>query len=216
MSDSRNTPASTSGSAASPVGTSLTTTETAQPLQRVLARIQHEWLPLAVWSIGRTGRAGLVGIALLLASGVFFASTHSKLAGEVDDLREQLETARARPATSPASRAAEQPARLVGELPTRVEVPALLGTLVSEAEKAHLSIDTGKYEVLTTKASGVTRYHVSFPITGAYVQIREFIDGLLVAMPAAAISELSIERKQVGDGAVEAQLQLTLYTRGAP
>ena len=209
MSDSHTSSPSASSSMESAV-------TSAQSVQRLTARLRNEWLPFVFWALGRTGRTGLIGMALIAASGIFFLSTHSALVGEVNDLKDQLDAARARPSTVAASRPSDEPARLVGELPTRVEVPALLGTLVAQAEQAHLSIDTGKYEVSTTKASGVTRYHVSFPVTGAYVQVRAFIDSVLTALPAAAISELSIERKQVGDGSVEAQLRLTLYTRGAP
>jgi hypothetical protein len=35
-------------------------------------------------------------------------------------------------------------------------------------------------------------------------------------VPTASISELAIERKNIADGTVEANIRLTLFTRGAP
>src|ERR1700686_459093 len=46
------------------------------------ARLSNEWLPRAAWTISRTGRPGLVGIALLLAAALFLVSTHLKVAAE--------------------------------------------------------------------------------------------------------------------------------------
>ena len=77
-------------------------------------------------------------------------------------------------------------------------------------------MDTGKYEMSTSKSGDIVRYKVSFPVIGPYPQVRHFIDATLAALPAAAISELSIERKAIGDSAVEAQIRLTVFTRSAP
>jgi hypothetical protein len=35
-------------------------------------------------------------------------------------------------------------------------------------------------------------------------------------MPAVALRDLAIDRKSIGDGDVEAQLRMTVYTRSAP
>jgi Tfp pilus assembly protein PilO len=112
--------------------------------------------------------------------------------------------------------AASESAATVRDLPGRADMPALLGVLFEQANAAHLSIDTGKYDMTTTKAGGVVRYKVSFPVVGPYPQVREFIDATLKAMPAVAISDLSLERKSIGDAVVEAQIRLTVFTKGAP
>ena len=46
------------------------------------------------------------------------------------------------------------------------DLPAVLGQVFSEATRAKLAVDTGKYEVKAIKGSGVVRYHVAFPVTG--------------------------------------------------
>jgi hypothetical protein len=46
--------------------------------------------------------------------------------------------------------------------------------------------------------------------------VRQFIDATLTALPTVALSELSLTRKTIGDGSVEAQIRMTLFTRESP
>ena len=94
------------------------------PARRLALRVRNDWAPLALWHLGRTGRVGLVGIALLLASAMFFFSTHLQVAGESAALRADLASARARAATSPAG--VNESAQTLRHLPSRTEMPALL------------------------------------------------------------------------------------------
>jgi hypothetical protein len=183
------------------------------PLRRLSARLTNQWLPGVVWSVSRTGRAGLVGLALVAASTVFFASTHLRIVDDVTALRAELAAARDRAAAGPSAGADD----LAGarSLPKRADMPALLGILFEQADAAHLTIDTGKYDMTASKSGDIVRYKVSFPVVGPYPQVRQFVDATLKAMPAVAISGLSLERKSIGDGAVEAQIRLTFFTKGA-
>jgi len=181
------------------------------PLRRLGLRVRDEWLPGATWMVGRAGRPGLAGIALLAASAVFLVSTQMPVASEVASLREQLASAQRHPAATRAARSAA--AVDLRMLPARDAMPAVLGTLVKLAEDSSLTLDTGKYEASASRSGELVRYRVAFPVTGAYPQVRKFIDATLAALPAVAISDLSIERKTIGDGAVEAQIRLTVFTR---
>ncbi|MBS0394466.1 MAG: hypothetical protein JSR54_07540 [Proteobacteria bacterium] len=180
--------------------------------QRLAARVVAEWLPALGWRLSRTGRTGLAGLGLLIAAGAFYASTHVPVAAEVGTLREELASAR-REAALGSARSAAEPGHVLRALPARTDMPAVLGVLIKQAEAAHLSLDAGKYEMAATKSGEVVRYKLSFPVTGQYPQIRAFLDATLVALPAAAISELSFERKSVGDPTVEANIRLTVFTR---
>jgi Tfp pilus assembly protein PilO len=185
-------------------------------MRRWLTRASDDWMPRAVWSIQRTGRLGLSGLALLIASAVFLVSTYLPLASELDNLRGQVKSVSTRAAVENPTTAGDSGAALLRSLPQRGQMPALLGVLVQQAEAAHLSIDTGKYESTALKSGAVMSYKVSFPVTGPYPQVRRFIDATLVALPAAAVTELSITRKTIGDSAVEAQIRLTVFTRDTP
>jgi hypothetical protein len=185
------------------------------PARRMLARISDHWLPRLTWSLQRTGRAGLAGTALLAASVVFLVSTYLPLAREVEDLRSQAGSTHVE-SSADARPASDTGTALLRGLPSRTDAPALLGALLEQANAAHLSIDTGKYETSPPKSGGVMSYQVSFPVSGPYPQVRQFIDATLTALPAVALSELSLTRKTIGDGSVEAQIRLTIFTREGP
>jgi hypothetical protein len=182
--------------------------------RQVAARLGNEWLPRAGWTISRTGRPGLVGIALLLAAALFLLSTHLEVAGEVEALRADVATARGKGRAAPGDEVAAR-ATAARALPARTDMPAILRALFEKATQARLVLQTGKYEISAKRAGGVVRHHVSFPVTGTYPQIRAFIDSTLSTMPAVAISDLVLERKSIADPDVEAQLRFTVYTAAA-
>ena len=183
--------------------------------RRLAGRLGNEWLPRAAWTISRTGRPGLVGIALLLAAALFLVSTHLKVAAEVEALRGDLAAAKRQGHTAVANEVAGPAAAMRG-LPARADMPAILRQLFDHAAQARLAVDTAKYEVAATSSGGVIRHRISFPVTGSYPQVREFIDATLATMPAVALSDLVLERKSIADGNVEAQIRMTVYTRSAP
>jgi hypothetical protein len=188
----------------------------ARPLtRRLTGRLGSEWLPRAGWTISRTGRPGLVGIALLLAAALFLVSTHLKVAAEVEALRAELAAApsRVRPA---AADPIVEPAPAMRVLPERDDMPGVLRQVFDNATQAQLAVDTAKYEIDATRSSGVVRYQIAFPVVGPYPQIRAFIDTTLATMPAVALRDLVLERKSIADGDVVAQVRMTVYTRSAP
>jgi hypothetical protein len=189
--------------------------DVARIVRWVGGQITNVWLPGLSWRVGRTGRPGLAGLALLGASVVFFFSTHLPVAEEVLRLRSDLTGAETRAAQSPPPTLSE-PASALRSLPARTQMPQVLGTLLKQADAAQLSIDTAKYEISATKAGALVRYRMSFPINGPYPSVRRFIDATLIAIPALAIEDLSITRKSIADQAVEAQVRVSIFTRSTP
>jgi Tfp pilus assembly protein PilO len=183
--------------------------------RRLTVRFRNLWLPHAAWTISRTGRPGLVGIALLLAAALFLFSTHLKVVAEVEALRADLAAAQ-RQGRPPAAVSIADPVTAMRALPDRADMPVILRQLFNEATRARLAVDTARYEVAAMRSSGVVRYQIAFPVTGPYTQVRAFIDATLATMPAVALSDLVLERKSIADGNVEAQIRMTVYTRSAP
>jgi hypothetical protein len=179
---------------------------------QLVGQLRTEWLPRAAWSISRTGRLGLAGIALLVASGLFLVSTHLEIAGEVESLRDNLATSRrARPGTA---EKAPGPATARPALPARTEMPAILRQLFNRAAQAGLALDAGRYEVSAGGSGGIVRYQIALPVTGSYPKIRSFIDSALATIPAIALNELAFDRKSIGEAEVQAQIRMTVYTAG--
>jgi hypothetical protein len=179
--------------------------------RRLAVRLSNEWLPRAAWTLSRTGRPGLVGIALLLAAALFLFSTHLKVTAEIEALRADLAAAHGQPRTAPADKGAD-PDSAMRALPARNDMPAILRQLFNKATQARLAVDTGKYEINAMANSGVVRYQIAFPVTGPYPRIRAFIDATLATMPAVALSDLVLDRKSIAEADVEAQIRMTVYT----
>ena len=192
------------------------TTAVSLPLGRgLMTRARTEWLPVAAWKVGRTGRPGFLGLALLLASAIFLVSTHLDVASDVEALRAQA-------ALAPAQRSVAIVEDQAGQAPgtpvfaPRSTLPATLHQIFDQAALARLSVDTARYEISAVKGTGVFRYRLSFPVTGPYPQVRAFIDSVLATMPAVALTDLTLERKTIGSANVEAQIRLTVYTGSDP
>jgi hypothetical protein len=177
-------------------------------------RAARGWLSRAGWTVTRTGRSGLAGIALLLAAALFVVSTHRSVVADVQALRAEVVAAQEQARTAVAQEAAD-PEPAARALPARTEMPEILRQLYAKATAAELSVDTARYEIDATKGN-VVRYRIAFPVTGPYTHIRAFIDEALSTMPSLALKDLALERKSIGDGNVEAQIRMTVYTRSTP
>ena len=180
----------------------------AAPARGLAARVRTVWLPRAGWTIGRTGRTGLVGVALLVASALFLVSTQLPLADEVKSLRAELASAQGQPHADVA-KLADPSSRLA--LPGRAEIPTIVRQLFTRATQARLEVDAGRYEISSGGTGNIARYQIAFPVTGPYPAIRSFIDRTLAAMPAVGLSELSLDRKTIADSNVDAQIRMTVY-----
>ncbi|HEY2685055.1 MAG TPA: type 4a pilus biogenesis protein PilO [Steroidobacteraceae bacterium] len=185
-------------------------------VQALRVQIAEVWLPRAVWTVSRSGRAGLVGIGLMGASLVFLISTYLPVRGEIQQLGSDLGVARAHAAAVSKVAVANDSPQTLRNLPKRNEVPDLLAKLLQRADAAQLSIDTAKYEVSAGKAGAIVRYQVAFPVSGPYPRVREFIDSTLSDMPALSLDGLAIQRKSISDPDITAQITMTVFTRGVP
>jgi hypothetical protein len=106
--------------------------------------------------------------------------------------------------------------RLVASLPTRAQIPAVIGQIFIQAKEAGVSLDTGHYVFSPAKAGAIARYDLEFPVKASYPDIRGFINRTLSAVPAAALAKLHVERKAVGDPVVNANIGFVVFVRGEP
>ena len=172
-------------------------------LSRALPQLQYRIM--RVGPAGVAGMAALVG-ALALAAGALWPAMQSLQA-----MRAQL----ARPgATHAASQPVDELDRFVAALPSRAQIPAVLGQVLEQAGKSEVELDKGQYSYSPAQSGRLARYAFEFPIKGSYPNIRQFVDNTLVAVPAAGLDKLSIERKNIGDAAVTADVRFVVYVRG--
>jgi hypothetical protein len=168
-------------------------------------------LPQLQYRITRVGPAGVAGLAALvgaltLAAGALWPAMHS-----LQSMRAEL----ARPGSAhPASQPVDDLDRFVAALPSRGQIPAVLGQVLEQANKSEVVLDKGQYSYSPAQSGRLARYAFEFPIKGSYPNIRQFVDNTLVAVPAAGLDKLSVERKNIGDAAVTADVRFVVYVRG--
>jgi len=189
--------------------TALAPAARATPLARVqgaarqlVAQVQYRVARLGI--AGHAGLAALTAAAVLVVS-VLVPSQHALQAVSAD-------LARARH-TSAVATAEQAGPRLVTSLPTRAEVPKVIGQVFAEAKAVGVPLDTGRYLYTPAKGGEIARYELEFPVKASYPDIRSFIDHTLAAVPAAALGKLRIERKAVGDAVVTADIEFLVFLR---
>jgi hypothetical protein len=60
-------------------------------------------------------------------------------------------------------------------------------------------------------AGRIERYEIVLPVAGSYPQLREFLKRALAEIPVLSLDQLTLKRESREDGAVRAELKMTLH-----
>lgn len=184
------------------------------PANSALERVQAAagqvvpYLQYRVMRLGVAGQAGLAALtaAVAIAIGALIPAYNAMQTLSADLVRAQH---------GPGGYSLEQAVpRLMASLPTRGQMPAVLAQVYAEAKAAGVPLDTGRYTFTQGKGGSVAHYDLEFPVKGAgYPAIRTFINRTLTVVPAASLEKLQIERKAVGEQAVNADIGFVVFVR---
>lgn len=181
-------------------------------LQRRAEHLMVRALPQARYQLMRVGPAGLTGIGTLLAAAVAALVLLLPAQQSVEALRNELiKTGHAAPASA---KPPLSPQQFAASLPTRDQVPALLGVVLAQATDAGIVLEQGRYTFSAATSNKLAHYTFEFPVKANYSNIRTFIDKSLAALPALGLDKLRVERKNVGDAVVSADVGFVIYLRG--
>ncbi len=170
-------------------------------------------VPEIRYRLTRLGLTGLAGLVSLAAAAILVIVALIPAQQSIQALTGQLSQAsQAHPA--PAAQTLS-PRQFAGTLPSRGQVPALLGTVLAQASGAGVVLEQGKYTFTPAAGNRLARYSFEFPVKAEYANIRAFINKSLTAIPALGLDKLHIERKNVGDTTVTAEVGFVIYLRGA-
>ena len=182
-------------------------------LQQRATRVLVRAGPQIRYRLARVGAAGLTGVAALCAAGI--AAIAMLLPAHQSVLALRAELLKAGHAVPVAAQPELSPQQFAASLPTREQIPALLGVVLVQATEAGVVLDQGKYTFTPAAANHLARYSFDFPVKADYGNIRTFIDKALTAIPALGLDKLRLERKNVGDTLVTAEVGFVIYLRGA-
>jgi hypothetical protein len=183
------------------------------PAQNIVSRLSGSIIRVIStghYQLLRLGPAAVVGVAATLAAVVIGLTAVMSIRDATHDLELRIANARQHP---PAARPEDAAGKLVSSLPSREQMPAVLGQVLEQARSAGVRLATGHYAYSPPKAGQVARYELDFPLKAEYPSVRDFIDRILTAVPSAGLDKLDIERKAVGDTLVNADVRFVVFVR---
>ncbi len=186
-----------------------------QHLSNLARLVSTRVAPYIAYQVQRGGRAGVMGIALIIFSLVCFVSANSPLRNQLADLQTEISTAHASQVVADTV-VREVPSKtLISNLPSRAELPAVTEQIVARADAAGLALEQGSYEVKVVGSGEIARASLTFPVHGGYPNIRRFIDETLAVIPGAALDGLQLQRKEIGAAEIDAEIRFAVYLRNA-
>ena len=175
--------------------------ETVKAIREKLARLPHELGPL-----------GLASLALLVALGIFHWLVMQPMQARDAELQDRV--ARQAPAAAaqdhgPASNP-DRVAAVYDFLRKDQQTTDWLATLYGIGTATGVQLKSAAYR--TQPAEGrIVRYEIVLPVAGSYAQIREFLRRSLAEIPVLSLDQISLKRENRNDGAINAELRLTLH-----
>lgn len=187
----------------------------AAPLTGIVTRMRASSLiPYARYGARKLGHAGIIGLSILIFSAAAFVSTNSPLHDQVASQTLELDNLRAIASNEHGSVRASYPLdsarEIVAQLPSRNDLPQIMGQIVAVATAAGLSLDRGSYAFTSTESGDISSYRLKLPVRGSYPQVREFIENTLAAVPAAALESMRVERNEVSSQVIAADLEFAV------
>ena len=111
---------------------------------------------------------------------------------------------------------AEQIAAFERFFPPMANINQVLGEIYSAAEKEKLVLERGEYNLSEESGLAVLRYKINLPVKGPQADIKRFVRRMLRDIPALSLDSISMQRNNVGEPTVEAQIRISVFLRGTP
>ena len=185
--------------------------ESRRDLSVRLSRAVAQTIPIVYYRLVRLGPAGIAGLAAMLVAAAIGVTALVGVRSATDALDRQIAQMRQRPKLATGDDLAI--AKVLAQLPTRGQIPGVIGQMLGEARQAGVALDVGHYSYSPPRGGGVGRYELEFPVKAEYVSVRDFINRTLLAVPSAGLDKLHIERKAVGDTLVSADVRFVVFVR---
>ena len=101
--------------------------------------------------------------------------------------------------------------RLQAQFGDRAQAQQHVKSLFAIAAANDLTLDQGEYKETLLPGGLGYQYQIVLPVKAPYRSIRRFCEQVLLAMPFAALAEVSLKRETVSDEMVGASLEFTLF-----
>ena len=169
-------------------------------LREKLARLPHELGPL-----------GLASLAVLVALGIFHWLVIEPMQARNAELQERVaRQERAAQEPGPAN-TQDRVAAVYDFLRKDQQTTDWLATLYGIGTATGVQLKSAAYRTQPAAEGRIVRYEIVLPVAGSYPQIREFLRRSLAEIPVLSLDQINLKREHRNDGAVNAELRLTLH-----
>ncbi|MCO6056675.1 GspMb/PilO family protein [Pseudomonas sp. MOB-449] len=96
-------------------------------------------------------------------------------------------------------------------LPAQLDATGAIDRIYVLAQQEGIALARGEYALGLDPKTRLARYQVLLPVRGSYPQLRRFLHGLQAQLPALALEEVDLQRKQIADSELEGRIRMTLY-----
>jgi Tfp pilus assembly protein PilO len=96
-------------------------------------------------------------------------------------------------------------------LPAQLDATGAFDRLYTLAQQEGITLARAEYALGLDPKTSLARYQVLLPVRGSYPQLRRFLHGLQAQLPAMALEEVDLQRKQIADSQLEGRIRMTLY-----
>lgn len=177
----------------------------------------------------KLGGWGLVGLGLITGSVLFYCVNIPKIQTLTEEaittkntLIANIAQNQATVEDTPSQQNTEDLSRFYKQFPTAEALPSALATINKISNQHKLALNSGDYKFSKVKEKNelgekkLTKYEVTLPIKGQYLQIRAFINEVLQQLPALALLDMQLRRENSLNPSIDARLVFVVFVRSAP
>ena len=98
--------------------------------------------------------------------------------------------------------------------PTGADINHVLGEIYAAADKEKLVLERGEYHLTEEAGLSLLRYQVTLPVKGSQSEIKLFVRRILHDIPALSLDGISMQRANVGESVIAAQIRISVFLQG--
>jgi hypothetical protein len=160
------------------------------------------------------GLTGQIAIALLVLGAVFYKAALEPMQVRAQRLASEVERHASHAAgQSGASGAAGKLETFYSYLSREERTTDWLAKLYAIGKATGVELQSANYKTQPAQGGSdkIERYEIVLPVAGSYAQMREFLRRALTEIPVMSLDQMALKRESRNDGAVRAELKLTLH-----
>jgi len=158
--------------------------------------------------------AALAALALIVVNAIFSLTVLKRQDAEITRLERAV--AELKDGSGPQSRVGYAQVKADVEtfkkrLPGEKKLTRIVGEILNAAKRNGLVVPTGDYGAATGKETGISQYTITFPVEGAYPQIKKFIYEVETLKYSLAIEDVTLTSTKALDGRIGLKIRVSVY-----